>query len=214
MKGWLVVSGSALSAVLLGASPGQAPSAADIATRIQTRYDAVRDFTADFVATHQSLILRKTTTERGDVVIKKPNRMRWSYDAPARKVFVADGTTLFSYFAEDRYGTEAPLPKDHDAPTALLFLAGRGNLLRDFTPALSASSQAGEWALDLDPRAGTADFTSLTLIVDRTTYDLRGLVTTTEDAVQTFRFSRFRANRGVPDARFAFAFPPGTEVGR
>ena len=34
--------------------------------------------------------------------VKKPSRMRWTYESPERKVFVADGTRIYSYFPEDK----------------------------------------------------------------------------------------------------------------
>src|SRR5436190_2433712 len=149
------------------ARAGQAaPSAADLAARLQKRYESIRDFTADFTQTYRGALLRKPTTERGKMLLKKPSRVRFTYDAPEKKVFVSDGTVFRSYYPEDKSGSEYPLPKDDEASTALMFLAGRGSLVRDFTPSVAAGAPAGEWHLGLLPKTKQTDFDTLTLFVD------------------------------------------------
>jgi outer membrane lipoprotein carrier protein len=58
---------------------------------VQQKYDRVKDFTADFTHTYEGGVLKKKSTERGTVQIKKPGRMRWEYTAPEKKTFVSDG---------------------------------------------------------------------------------------------------------------------------
>jgi outer membrane lipoprotein carrier protein len=144
--------------------------------------------------------------------VKKPSRVRFTYEAPERKVFVSDGSQFYSYFPADRTGSVQPLPKDDEASTALLFLAGRGNLTRDFTASIPAKVPAGEWHLLLAPKKPQADFETLTLILDPATLALRGFITTDEQGTNTVRFSNLRENAGVADNAFAFQFPKGTEI--
>ena len=53
------------------------PAASDTARALQERYDRVKDFTADFTHTYEGGVLKRKSTERGTVQIKKPGRMRW-----------------------------------------------------------------------------------------------------------------------------------------
>jgi hypothetical protein len=69
----------------------------------------------------------------------------------------------------------APLPKTDEASSAMMFLAGRGDLLRDFTPSLGANQPAESWRLDLMPKTPQPDFKTLTLIVNRATMVLEDL---------------------------------------
>ncbi len=201
-------------AVLGGpAAAQQPPTAQELARRIQAHYDTVRDFRADFTQSHKGAFLRQTAVERGQLVVKKVNKMRVSYTHPQKKEFVADGTTLFGHFVEDKLGTETPLPKAGDASIALLFLAGRGNLLTDFTAALPASQPQGQWQVVLTPKAPQPDFDTLTLIVDRASLKLAGLITEDkETGTSTFEFSNLRENVNVADREFNFKFPSGTEI--
>ena len=211
MRVWLTL---AALGVLAAAPAAQTPSAAELARQIQAHYDTVRDFTADFVQKHKGPFLKQTATERGRLVVKKPGRMRMTYTRP-RKEFVSNGTTFYAHFIEDRYGTETPLPKAGDSSLALLFLAGRGSLVTDFTSSLPASQPEGMWQVVLTPKASQSDFDKLTLTVERGSLRLVTLVTEdTDTGVSTFEFTNLRENTGVADGAFAFSFPKGTEIKR
>ena len=191
----------------------QTPAAADLAARIQTRYATIRDFAADFAQRETSPLLPKPVLERGTVKVKKPGRMRWTYATGDRNETVSDGTTVYYYFRADRHVTTAPLPSDNQASTALLFLTGRGNLARDFTPTLPADQPAGEWRLELRPRTPQSDFEMLTLEVDRASLAFRGLIVSdAQGGTSAFRFTAMRENVGLADREFTFTVPRGVEV--
>ena len=196
-----------------GAVPAAPPAAPDLARRLQARYETIRDFSADFTQTYQGLLLRRAATERGTMQLKKPLRVRFTYESPERKVFVSDGSQFYSYFPRDKSGTVSPLPKDTELSTALMFLAGRGNVVRDFTASMEPNPPAGEWQLRLTPRT-PADFDSLTLLVDRQTLVLRGFISVDDQGTNTVRFTNLKENTGLRDAAFLFSFPKGTEISR
>lgn len=204
-----------LASLVLGSSTprAQAPSASELAARVQARYDTIRDFSADFVQTQTNPLLPKPVVERGDVKVKKPGRMRWVYATGDRNQLVSDGATIYAYFPRDRYVSPSPMPKGDDATTGLLFLAGRGNLTRDFTAALSSGQRPDEWRLDLTPRNRNAEFEQLTLEVDRASLAFRGLVIVdAQGGTSAFRFTNLRENRGLADSEFTFTVPRGVEV--
>lgn len=190
------------------------PTAADLTKRLQARYDTIRDFSGEFTQTFQGLLVRRATTESGKILLKKPSRVRFTYSAPEKKEFIADGFRFYSYYPKNRMGSEAPLPKANEGSTALLFLAGHGNLSRDFTPSMAATQPEGEWHLRLVPKTPQADFNTLTLIVDRATLVLRGFVTVDDQGTNTIRFKNLKENTGIKDDAFYFQFPPGTEISR
>jgi len=198
----------AVALAVIGASlaaAGQAvPTATDVAKQVQTHYNGVRDFVADFTQTYKSPIGRQTTQDRGKVRIKKPGRMWWEYKAQKSQV-VADGSLIYTYLPDDRKLYVAPLPKTDEASSAMMFLAGRGDLVRDFTPSLGATQPAGSWRLDLAPKTPQADFKTLTLVVNRATLALEGLVTTDEaEGVTTYSFTNLKENVGLADNEFVF----------
>jgi outer membrane lipoprotein carrier protein len=191
------------------------PSARELAAKIQAHYDAVRDFTADFALTQTSALRPRPRVEHGHVLVKKPLRMRWTYATSEKNEFVADGTMLYGSYPEDRYVDVSALPDEDDGTaTWILFLAGRGNLTRDFEASLPADQPAGEWRLDLAPLPGRqADFESLTLEVDRGSLRMTGLeVRDDQGGTSDYRFSNLRENQGLSDRQFEFTIPDGFEV--
>src|SRR2546422_9955512 len=164
----LKVLASSVALVLLIGANGRAadPTATELAEAVQRKYDAVKDFSADFVHTYQGGVLRKQLTERGHVLIKKPGKMRWEYVAPEKKLFVSDGVKMYSYVPEDNQVIVGSVPEGDRAGAPVLFLAGKGNLMRDFTPS-SAEVPAGfpstARAVKLVPKAPQSDYDSLIL---------------------------------------------------
>lgn len=200
-------------------APVQAPAPAvapdEMARNLQRKYDQIQSFSADFEHVYEGGVLRKKVTERGAVVIKKPGLMHWTYTTPEKKEFVSDGRKMYSYIPEDRQVIVTPVPPADEASSPALFLAGKGNIARDFTA--SAASVAGmapdEYALKLVPRKPQQEYDWLVLVVARDTLQLRRLVTTdAQGGTSTFIFSHFRENVRLPDAAFTFRIPRGVEV--
>ncbi len=194
----------------------QTPSPSDLARSLQQRYAAVRDFRAAFTQTASGGVLRMVKSEqRGEVKIKKPGRMRWTYGPPDRQVTVADGSRLYFYNPADRTGYESPLPAGDNLSAPILFLTGRGDLERDFTASMPAAQAAGEWQLVLTPRKKQDEFATLTVAVDRATLAFRGFAWTDhQGASHTMRFSSLRENVGLADKEFLFTFPANAHVTR
>ena len=191
------------------------PSAADLAARIQAHYDTVRDFTADFTHTYRGGALHQTFSERGDVRVKKPGRMYWTYTEPEKKEFVSDGSKIYSYMRADRVVYVTDVPAGDQVSTAILFLAGKGSLIRDFHAAAPAQQPADAWQLDLTPKTPQSDFTSLSLLVDRKSLILKGLTSVDgQGGTHVFAFAKLRENVGLSDNQFAFKIPRGVEVRR
>jgi outer membrane lipoprotein carrier protein len=219
----LLIACTALLAVAIAGSPTSAqapaaaalPAAADLASRVQKRYDTVRDFTASFVHSYEGGVLRRKVTERGVVQIKKPGRMRWDYQSPDKKLFVSDGTQMYLYEVAPNQVTVFPVPKGDEAATAVLFLAGKGNVTRDFAVSHEAGAGPDAYALRLTPKAAERDYDWLVLHVDRSTYQIRTLsAADAQGGRSTFAFTNIRENTGLADRAFTFAIPRGADVVR
>jgi outer membrane lipoprotein carrier protein len=190
-------------------------SAADLARAVQRKYEQVRDFSADFEHIYEGGVLKKKVTERGTLLVKKPGMMRWTYTSPEKKEFVSDGRTLHSYVPEDRQVMVSAVPPSNEASSPALFLAGKGNILRDFAPSIVAVPGIGtsDVALKLVPSTPQREYDWIVLVLDRATLQMRQLVTTdAQGGTSTFVFSRLRENVGLPDKAFTFTIPRGVDV--
>jgi outer membrane lipoprotein carrier protein len=212
MRSWI----AAALALVFVATASADDNAVDLAQALQRKYDTVRDFSADFVHTYQGGVLHKKVTERGQVLVKKPGKMRWDYTSPEKKLFVSDGVKIYSYFPEDRQVIVGTVPKDDRATTPVLFLAGKGNITRDFTPSIGevpSGSPPGSVALKLVPKTAQPDYDWLLLVVDRQSLTLRALVTTdAQGGTSSIWFANLKENVNPADKQFAFNIPRGVDV--
>jgi outer membrane lipoprotein carrier protein len=207
---------TSLALFALAAAPAAQSSASDFAQSLQRKYDTIRDFSADFVHTYRGGVLRKEVVERGRVLIKKPGKMRWDYTAPEEKRFVSDGVKMYSYIPEDKQVIVSSVPPDDQATTPTMFLAGKGNLARDFAASfvdLPPGMPQGTRALKLVPKAPQRDYDWLILAVSPATLSFRGLVTAdAQGGVSSFLFENLKENTGLADKEFAFKIPRGADV--
>jgi len=195
--------------------PQVSSSPESLAGALQTKYAAVTDFSASFVHKYRGGVLKKEAVERGKVLIKKPGRMRWTYDSPERKVFVADGHRIYSYIPEDRQVIVSEVPPEDNATTPAMFLTGKGSLTRDFVVSIPAVADTtrNTYTLKFTPRRREAEYDWMVLVVDRTTLQIRTLVTVdAQGGESTFVFSNIRQNAGIPDSQFRFDIPRGVDV--
>ncbi len=206
---------SLLALPILTVQNADRPPVADIARNIQRSYENVRDFSADFTHSYSGGVLGQQVTERGTVLIKKPWKMRWTYTNPEKKVFVSDGVKLYSYIPQDKQVYVSSVPTADETSTPTLFLAGKGNLTRDFVVSWADLPKApgDAYALKLVPTRKETEYEWLILVVDRRSLQIRMLVTTDRQGGQsTFAFSRIKENVNMPDRDFAFQIPRGVEV--
>jgi outer membrane lipoprotein carrier protein len=190
----------------------QAKRPADALARdVQTRYQTIRDFSADFVQSYRGGVLKTQTRESGTVAVKKPGKMRWTYVKPERKELVSNGRKMYWYIPEDKQVTEWDTA---DRPTTPdLFLSGRGDIARDFTPGYADSPVAGTIALKLVPRKSEPEFEYLILALDPATLQIRGLTTRDHQGGEsTWTFANMKENRGLADKEFEFNRPRGVTV--
>jgi hypothetical protein len=98
----------------------------------------------------------------------------------------------------------------------MLFLAGKGNLVRDFAASfvdLPAGMPAGSQALKLVPKFRQRDYDWLVLAVDKASLQIRGLVTVdAQCGKSSFSFDNLKENVGLSDKEFTFKIPRGVDV--
>ncbi len=209
----LLVQVFGLSVLLNGPAQQSLPPAQDVAAALQKKYDTIRDFTADFVHESEGGLLRKKQVERGVVQVKKPGMMRWDYKAPEQKLFLSDGRRIYLHVPADNQVIISPVPEQDQATTAVLFLVGKGNLVRDFTVGYVDGGGPETYALRLQPKLPERDYDWLQLVVDRRTLQIRSLTAAdSQGGRSTFQFSNFKENTGLSDKTFTFKIPRGADV--
>lgn len=195
------------------ASPDVRPPATDVAGAIQRKYDSVKDFSASFTQTYEGGVLRRKSQESGLVFVKKPGKMRWDYIKPEKKLFVSDGQTMFLYFPNEKQVMKNDVPGQNQATSAVLFLMGKGDIVRDFNVRWADAGLDTTYRLRLDPKTRQAEYDWLEISADRETFRIVGLMAAdAQGGKSAFVFSNFKENAGLADKMFQFTIPRGTEV--
>lgn len=201
--------------LLLAPFPGQAQGSAEqerLVDALQAKYNRLTSLAASFVQIHTAPGER-TRRESGQLLLRKPGRMRWDYDGAEKKLYLSDGKSVFEYVPADGYATRMSLRDSDDWRAPFAFLLGRGNLRQDFQRIevdVESPSRAGNRVLRLTPKR-EQEFRVLLVEVDPVTLQLARLsFVDRQGARSDFLFATVREN--VPAAEARFSLPAGVEV--
>ncbi len=190
-------------------------TAEEVLKGIQSRYEKINDVEANFTQEYIGKGMKQTTRGEGKVYFKKKGMMRWDYTTPHQKL-VSNGRTFWFYQPDEKQVLVSSLSSVVKERTPLAFLAGEGDISRDFNVLnlKESISESGEvYVLELTPKEPLATFSKLVVAVDRKTFTvLQADVFDAMGNVTRTRFSDIQVNVGLSDSLFQFAVPRGTEV--
>lgn len=190
-------------------------TAGQVTEKIQKFYEATGDFQAAFQQEYFSRALGKKKRSSGFVYIKKPGKMRWDYQEPRPKHFVADGKALYIYDPELEQVMVDRAFSGSSLTTAVTFLWGKGKLSGEFDIAFCRQSDLGgpgHYVLQMLPKK-KARFKKLIMVVDKQTFKVTETVV--EDPggnVNHIFFANISVNVGLKDESFRFEVPEGVDV--
>ena len=150
-------------------------------------------------------------TETGTLVLKKPGRMRWSYDTPVGKVFVLDGKFAWFYTPGDAQATRVPAKQLDDLRSPLRFLLGHTQLKKELDNLLVTPDGAG-FRISGVPKGMAQRVKLLTLDVSAAGEIERMRLEEVGGAVTEFAFSGMEENVPVNSSDFVFTAPAGVTV--
>ena len=200
-------------AAIRGAS---AQSASDGIARLEAFLDGVHSLTADFKQELWTDDGRLQQTDTGSLSLKRPNRFRWTYEAPAERkrqdptelVIVADGEKLWIYDVELKEVTVTPFDDTVGASPAVL-LSGDRNVREDFDVVQAYTLDALDW-IKLEPR-GASDFSSIAIGFNGTEPRRLELVDGLGQ-VTRIELDNLVVNPEIADDVFKLDVPPGVDV--
>jgi outer membrane lipoprotein carrier protein len=211
----------AAAAAAANAAPPTAPAAAPrmdvkaVVAEVQKRYDSASDFRARFTQTLTSSAMGRKTSSSGEVMFKKPGRMRWDYEKPDKSSYISDGNLLWLYEPDDKQAFKQNL-KESQLPAALAFLTGKGKLATEFDITFAPKSGYGtpaDHVLSLSPKTAQPQVKTILFVVDAKTYDVReSVLIDAQSNVNDLVFSDIRVNTRLPDTLFKFTPPAGVRV--
>ena len=190
------------------------PSARQVLQSLQERYDRIQSLSAKFRQITEDRGI--TQQEEGILLMKRPGRMRWEYQVPTRKLFVADGKKSYFYNVAAKQVVESELDLENRG-SPLLFLMGRGRLLSDFEADFETTEEPlleSNWLLRLTPRPSQIqpDYEYVLLEVDRPTLRIHRL--SVIDPIgnrNDYILTEVQENLLIPEKMFRLKIPKGVE---
>lgn len=187
----------------------------EVLNEIQNRYEKTNDYESNFIQEYIGKVMRQPNRGEGKVYFKKKGMMRWDYTVPNQKL-ISDGHTLWYYQPEEKQVLVSDVSSVLKERTPLAFLAGEGNLSRDFNLLNlneSVSQKEDNYVVELSPKEPLATLSKLILTVDKKTYTvLQADVFDGLGNVTRTRFIDIKTNAGLSNSFFQFTIPPGTEI--
>jgi outer membrane lipoprotein carrier protein len=185
-----------------------------VAQAVDQHYDRLRSLEADFTEIYQGGGIERT--ESGTLWLKKPGKMSWEYRSPEDKLFVSDGKDAWLYLPVEKQARKSSLRKLEDLRSPLAFLLGKTKLEKElgglsFAPDMQAW-KAEDSILRGVPR-GMEDRVSQVLLEITPEHRIaRIMIQGVDDSITEYRFSNQKEDVQIPDSKFRFVAPPGTET--
>jgi outer membrane lipoprotein carrier protein len=220
MSTWLLalyaIAGAAAAAPAAPSPAASKPEALpQVIQRLQKRYESASDYRAKFTQKYTYAATGRERTSTGELLVKKPGRMRWNYEAPEPQMYLASEGTLWVYEPEAKQAFRQDL-KASQLPAAVSFLMGKGKLSDEFDISLAKELPYGEPAdhrLALKPKQPQSTFKAIYLVVDPKTYLVRqSVLINTQGDVNAIAFSEVKINTKLADSLFKWTEPPGVRV--
>lgn len=180
-----------------------------ILKRVERRYNRARTIQVSFEQSYTAPG-RARTTERGELYLRKPGRMRWEYSQPAGKLFLSDGKHIYFYSPSTNRAEKSKLKESEDLRAPLAFLLGKLDFDRDFDRYQYEKSGADTIVTAL-PKNDRLPYTKVQFTV-APDYQINHLIVTGQDgSLNEFRFGPERINVLLKESFFRFELPPGAQ---
>jgi outer membrane lipoprotein carrier protein len=190
------------------------PSLHVVAQAVDQHYDRLHSLEADFTEIYQGGGIERT--ESGTLWLKKPGKMSWEYRSPEEKLFVSDGKDAWLYLPVEKQARKSSLRKLGDLRSPLAFLLGKTKLEKELD-GLSFAPDVQTWKAENSilrgvPR-GMEDRVSQVLLEITPEHRIaRIMIHGVDDSITEYRFSNQKEDVQIPDSKFRFVAPAGTET--
>jgi outer membrane lipoprotein carrier protein len=179
---------------------------------IQKTYKSVLTFQATFEQKAFVKMLNRTEITRGYVQIKKPGKMKWTYNSPDPQILISNQKNLWLYTPEDEQATKMPIENVYSSNTPALFLAGQA-ILTDIFDVVKVLAKNDEFVVVFTPKEVESNLSRLVLRANKNNYQITGATVYDKlDNKTDIKFRTIRTNEEIPESVFNFEVPPGVEV--
>jgi outer membrane lipoprotein-sorting protein len=187
------------------------PDTRSLLGRVAVLYEDGAAHTASFTQTYTPAGFATARRESGTLWIQAPQRLRFDYAVPEKKIFTYDAGEGRLWTPEDRQLTIRKLSAEDRARLPVVFLTDPSELERQYAITLEQGDGAGRRLL-LTPRSPRPDLAWLRL---STSADgtIAGLAYEDSSGSRSeFRFEEWRTQKPRPTSDYRITGPPGTRI--
>lgn len=177
--------------------------------RVDQHYNRLTSLRARYTEHYAGMGLDRT--ESGTLLLKKPGRMRWSYDQPEGKLFVLDGKFAWFYNPGDAQVQRLPAKQLDDLRSPLRFLLGHTQLKKELVK-LTVTGDTHGIHISGIPRGMEQRIQRLTLDVTPDGEIQHMKLEEIDGAITEFAFTQVQENVPTREADFVFSPPDGVTV--
>jgi outer membrane lipoprotein carrier protein len=177
--------------------------------RVDQHYNRLTSLRARYTEHYAGTGLDRT--ESGTLLLKKPGRMRWSYDQPEGKLFVLDGKFAWFYNPGDAQVQRLPAKQLDDLRSPLRFLLGHTQLKKELVK-LTVTGDTHGIHISGVPRGMEQRIQRLTLDVTPDGEIQHMKLEEIDGAITEFAFTQVQENVPTREADFVFSPPDGVTV--
>jgi outer membrane lipoprotein carrier protein len=174
--------------------------------RVDQHYNRLTSLRARYSEHYAGMGLDRT--ESGTLLLKKPGRMRWSYDEPQGKIFILDGKFAWFYTPGDAQAQRVPAKQLDDLRSPLRFLLGHTQLKKELVNLTVTQDSHGIHIAGV-PRGMEQRIHRLTLDVTSAGEIQHMKLEEIDGALTEFTFTQVVENIPTREEDFVFALPKG-----
>jgi outer membrane lipoprotein carrier protein len=180
-------------------------------SRAVSRYADGSSHASEFTQTYTPAGFTMSQRDSGTIRIQSPQRLRFDYKAPEKRVYTYDAGEGRFFSPEDKQLTVHRLTPEEKAKLPILFLRDPQDLSRDYAISVEPSSD-GASRLLLEPRASSPDLAWVRVAIDPDG-SVRELSYEDGSGSRTeFRFPSWKREKARPPSEYRVAGPPGTRI--
>ena len=177
---------------------------------VEQRYNRAKTLQVQFSESY-SVQGQARKSESGELILRKPGRMRWDYTAPPGKLFLSDGKQVYLYTPDSHRVEKMPLKESEDMRAPLAFLLGKLDFAKEFRD-FDVKPDGTNYVLTAKAKTDRLPYEKVEMLVTPD-FQIRRLVVNGQDqSILAFQFTEEKLNPTVDEARFKFQMPSGATL--
>jgi len=188
---------------------GDTPNASEIIKNVQAKYNQTKDAVIEFTQTVVSPLSKIARTVDGKLYLKKGNKYRIE---SGDKVMVTNGKTSWIYMPNTKQVLMDDYREDKNTVSPDKFLL---DVPSDYYAVLLStvkSDSAATYTMRLTPKSDNSFIRSVKVVITGDWTITSAEVSDMNDTKYTYIVNNLKINSGLPDSRFDFTPPKGSQV--